>query len=126
MKVVRLLRLPLIITMVSVCGCISTDRVDFSFYGDFPISVETPQKKYIISDYFEVRGYGLNILGMLPIGVVSIDEAVEELIKLAEEAEVDGITGIKIEKLGPPFPWAFILWYKGVRVSGYGYKYIKE
>jgi len=115
-----------VLVLVLASGCISTESIDFTRYRDISLTAGAPQKKHIISDYFEVRGYGLNILGMVPVGVVSIDEALDELVELAKEAEVDGVGYIRIERLGPPFPWAFILWYKGVKISGFGFKYVKE
>ncbi|MCX7703266.1 MAG: hypothetical protein N2234_04090 [Planctomycetota bacterium] len=110
---------------LGTAGCTITEKVDFSRYRDFLLLGGAPIEEHTVWGYFEVRGYGANIFGFIPVGVVSIEDAIAEMVDAAQKAGVDGISHLKVERLGPPFPWAFLLWYKGVKVSGFGFKLVK-
>jgi hypothetical protein len=122
----RIVGVVLVFSFVFVgLGCTSTEKIDFGRYEGFVVTPGVPDAKYTICGYFEINNYGANIFGFIPIGSVSVEEALNEIVASAKKAGADGLSFVRIRRWGPPFPWAFLLWYRGAKVSGYGFKFVK-
>jgi len=119
--------------LLLACGCTTryVAEIDFKTHSMHmtmadEVVVDGKPLAHETMSLIQVEKWGLRILGVIPVGAVTLRDTVGEFAEEGSGIGADAIVHIRFETYKASFPWCLLNWYTSSTVSGMGVKTKEE